>query len=159
MSIDLEALIGAPITEKLDTQFEVTPAGEYVAMISDRTPVKDWFRTVRVRDQDVPQCNILFIISDAEIAKAIGRREATSRLTLWLDVVEDGSRLDTGRGKNVGLGALRKALGQDEDMEWSFQKLVGAGPIRILTEVQESRSGGKFSNVTRVGKLGEKLSK
>ena len=159
MPIDLEALVNAPVTEKLDSQFEVTPAGEYMARISDRTPASEWFREVTVRDQKVPQCNILFIIDDPEVAKGLGRREATSRMTLWLDVVEGSGRLDTGRGKNVGLGALRKALGQDEDMEWTFQKLVGAGPVRILTEVQESKNGGKFSNVTRVGKPSEKLTR
>ena len=156
MSIDLEALVNAPVTEKLDTTFEVTPAGEYTATIGDRTPVTEWFHSVTLKDgREAPQCNIVFVINDADLAKSLGRREATTRLTLWLDV--EAGRIDTGRGKNIGLGQLRRALGQEDDREWTFGKLPGAGPIKILTEVQEGKNGAKYSNVVRVGKLNEAL--
>ena len=160
MPIDVNALINTTVSEKLDDQFEATPAGEYIATIGDRSPIDSWFRTVNMSDgRQMPQCNIPFVINDPEVAKALGRREATTRLTLWLDTVADTGRLDTGHGKNVGLGALRKALGQENDTSWNFNKLVGAGPIKVLTEVQESKQGAKFSNVVRVGRIGDKLAK
>lgn len=154
--IDIDALVSEKITEKLDTSFEVTPDGEYIATISDRGPVKDWFRTVSTKNGDQPQCNILFVINDPEVAKKLGRNQATSRLTLWLDTELDNSgkvRIATGKGKNVSLGQLRAALNQDSDTSWSFDKLLGAGPVRITTQTSEGKSGGKFSNVTRVAKL------
>lgn len=157
MTINIDALVNAPVRDKLDTEFAVTPAGEYIATISDRGTVKDWFRVVKMKDgREAPQCNVLFIINDPGLAATLGRQTATSRLTLWLDTEADGS-LATGHGRNVNLGQLREALGQNSDTEWTFDKLLGAGPVKILTEVQESDRGGKFSNVTRVGKVSDAL--
>jgi len=153
MTIDINALVNTPVNDKLDTEFAVTPAGEYIVMISDRGPITDWFRTVRMGDgREVPQCNILMIVTDPAVAQSLGRQQATTRLTLWLDTEADG-RLSTGKGKNVNLGQLREALGQNNDAAWTFDKLIGAGPIKVMTEVQESKQGAKFSNVTRVGKI------
>jgi len=153
MPLDINALVHAPVTERLDTEFAVTPGGEYIANTSDRGPIDTWFRTVKMKDgRDVAQCNIVFVINDPNLAAALGRQQATSRLTLWLDTEADG-RLSTGKGKNVTLGQLREALGQNNDPNWTFDKLIGVGPVKIMTEVQDGANGAKYSNVTRVTRV------
>src|SRR5262245_30552360 len=126
MTINVQALVNAPVNDKMDTEFSVTPAGDYTAMISDRGPVDSWFRVVHMKDgREVPTVNVLFIISDPEVARTLGRQQATSRLTIWLDTEADDGRLSVGKGKNVGLGQLREALGQNTDATWTFDKLLG----------------------------------
>lgn len=157
MTIDVDALVNTNVSEKLDTTYPIPPAGEYVASISDKGPVKDWFRTVKRKDgTETATLNVLFVISDPAVKALLNGRDPTSRLTIWLDTEIDemtkATKLSTGKGKNVSLGQLREALGQDNDPEWNFSKLIAAGPVKIMTE-NSTNNGREYSNVTRVSKL------
>jgi hypothetical protein len=57
-------------------------------------------------------------------------------MTVWLDV-DDNGNLDTSEGRNVGLGRLRKALGQNEGA-WNPPMMKGKGPVMVKV----SSSGG-----------------
>lgn len=158
--IDIDALTSEPVSGPMDTRFPVLPAGEYIASISDKGPVKDWFKIIKRQDgSETPTVNIPFVVADPEVAKKMGVAVATTRLTVWLDTELDEAsgkqKISRAEGKNVGLGQLREALGQNNDPSWSFDKLLGAGPLKITSDVTESKKnpGQKFSNVTRVAKL------
>lgn len=71
-----------------------------------------------------------FQIDDAEQKEKTGLDNPGASYGFFLDVAEDGKTLLTGPNRNVDLGALRKALGQ-EAAPWSFSMLDGAGPVRI----------------------------
>lgn len=69
--------------------------------------------------------------------------EPSVRQTLWLDTTESGG-LDFGKGKNVGLGRLREALGQNAPGKpWAPGMLVGG-----VAKVKVSHSIDKRDNVT-----------
>lgn len=80
-------------------------------------------------------------IKDEGVAESIGTERAFARWGDWLDVDESGALLD-GTNNNTKLGALREALGQNEDDEWSINMLEGAGPISaIVVHEHDSRPG------------------
>lgn len=69
--------------------------------------------------------------------------EPTVYQTIWLDISGSGG-LDTSKGKNVGLGKLRDALGQNrEGQPWSPGMLVGQVAL-----IRVGHSIDKRDNVT-----------
>lgn len=65
-------------------------------------------------------------VSDAVI-KATGREKVTVRQSLIVDVNEAGTGIDWSKGKNIQLGRVREACGQNADgTPWAPNMLVGA---------------------------------
>ena len=61
------------------------------------------------------------------ILEAISREKATVRQSLIVDLNAAGTGLDFGKGKNIQLGRLREAVGQNQDGQpWSPARLKGA---------------------------------
>jgi hypothetical protein len=154
MTIDLDALISTKINEKLDTNFPVPPEKEYIARIgTPREHIKEWFRSVKRDDgTQTATLNIPFVLQDEDVRRQMGVRQLTSRLTIWLDTEISGA-LATGKGKNVSLGQLLEALGQNGDTNWDFEKLINAGPVKVITSNSTGKDGKQYSNVTKVAKL------
>lgn len=151
MTIDVDALIGAPVAP-LSTEYELIREGEYQATI-DATDVKSWFQSGKRDDGSTYiVVNIPFVIIDEAQRTALGRSKLTARMSCFLDFDIDG-KLSAERGKNVTLGQVRDALGQNGDPNWSFLSLPGSGPVKVVTKNGESKAGAKFTNVTRVTKI------
>ena len=74
--------------------------------------------------------------------------EPTARQTIWLDVNEQGG-LVFGKNKNVSLGKLRDALGQNTGAPWSPTHLIGQ-PATVLIKHRMGSEGGVFSEVKGV---------
>ena len=61
-----------------------------------------------------------------QILEAIARDKATVKQSLILDVNAAGTGLDFGKGKNIQLGRIREAVGQNKAGEpWAPNRLVG----------------------------------
>lgn len=68
--------------------------------------------------------------SDA-VKEKLGRDPITSRQSIFLDLNSAGD-IDFGEGKNVPLGKLRDAVGQNTPGQpWSPSMLEGAGPLLV----------------------------
>ena len=150
MTIDVSALMNAPVG-KLDTKYEVTPAGEYPNATIDVTDMKNWWQTGKRQDgTDYLKLNVPVVVHDEPLRQKLGREKLTSRITLWIDT--DDGRVSNDKGKNVALGQLREALSQLDDPNWTFQQLPGAGPLKVITKVTVGSDGREYSEVTRVAK-------
>lgn len=69
--------------------------------------------------------DVVYNIDDAEQKELTGRDPLTVRQSIFLDTTERGG-LDFGKGKNVRLGRLREAAGQNaEGQAWSPGMLSG----------------------------------
>lgn len=149
--MDISSFIDAP-QPPMDTQFENVPDGKYEAMI-DATDINTWFGKELTREDGTVSLpfNVPFVIQDEELKKRLGRNKISVRATIWLDM--DNGKPSSGKGKNVTLGQLRDALGQNNDPAWSFLKLPGAGPLMVVTTTTTSKKDGKdYVNVTRFSK-------
>ena len=77
------------------------------------------------------------------------------RQDIWLDLDESG-RIAQGKNKNVRLGRVRSAVGQNTDGQpWSPSQLRGAGPVLIMVGHRYNKETGEgpYSDVKRITKV------
>lgn len=76
-----------------------------------------------------------------ELQKAISRKPVITQ-SIMLDITTEGA-LDMGKGKNVNLGRLREALGQNKDGQpWQPAMLIG-GMARIYVKHSINKKTGE----------------
>jgi len=132
---DAEAFMNSSTTDANSTQYNPVPEGEFQAAIASVTP--------RVTGTGKALLNIGWKVDDETVRTETGMAESIVYQTIWLDVTESGG-LDTGKGKNVGLGKLRDALGQNKPgAPWSPGMMVGQVAL-----VRVGHSIDKRDNVT-----------
>lgn len=143
-----ETFMNSSISEANDTQYVLVPEGEFQATI-DRIDAK-------IVGQEIPRpiLSISWKITDPVVQEATGRAENFVRQTLWLDVNEAGG-LDFGKGKNVQLGKLREALGQNRPGQaWSPSMPVGnVARVKVKHSIDKRDGVTINAEVTGVTKL------
>lgn len=148
-AFDPTTFMQTAINEPNDTKFESCPPGEFNAVIS-KIEIKEI--TSKKSGKLVYPCELTWNVLDEKVKAELGRDNVTVRQSLWIDFTDSGS-LDMGKGKNVGLGKLREALGMNGP-GFSFAKLEGAGPARISVAERpnEKDPSNPYVNVVAVGK-------
>lgn len=131
---DATAFASTPVEGAHDTTYIVVPEGDdYTGSIS-----RVDFRNGTNKNGDMwVRAEISFLINDedGEIREITGRDQNVVRKGIFLDV-KDGPNgspvLDMAKGKNVALGKIREAAGQNwSNRPWDFSMLVGTGPYRF----------------------------
>lgn len=131
-------------TEANDTNFEPIPVGEYQAAITKIEPREAGGK---------PVLEVTWAINDQGVKDATGLDNPTARQTIWLDIGASGG-LDNSRGKNVGLGKLREALGQNQaGQAWNPGMLNGQVANVKITHRSGKEPGQIFSQVAAVAAL------
>jgi len=136
---DSDSFMSATSEGEMSTEFVPVPEGEFNAVIDG----------VKVREA---KGNVLLDVSwnidDAAVAEATGRDKNTVRQTLFLDMT-DGGGLDLSQGKNVQLGKLREALGQNGPGAWSPSMLDGnVAKVRVSHRMYEGTTYADVKGVT-----------
>lgn len=95
------------VTEANDTKKIPCPVGEYTA-VAEKVEARQW----QSKDglQSGIALDITWSIDDPAVKEVTGRDNVSVRQGLMLDVL-DGGGLDMSKGKNIGLGRVREALG------------------------------------------------
>lgn len=124
------------------TVFTPVPEDEYDAVISDVV--------AETAGNGSPVLNVTWLIDSQEARDFTGMEEPTVRQTIWLDLDANG-KLEGGANKNVGLGKLRSALGQNDGSPWSPSMLMGQ-PGRVVIKHNPSNKGDGvvYANVAAV---------
>jgi len=140
-SFDPDIFLNTEIEGALETKFTPVPAGEHSAFINEIT-----MREVN----ESPVLRVTWKIPDDALAEELGVEDVQVQDDLFLDVEEDG-RLQFGPNRNIKLGRLRDALGQNKPGEtWGFNQLRGAGPVKLIVSHQFSKTGeGPFARVDK----------
>jgi hypothetical protein len=134
-TFDADSFMNSSVSDANATQYTPVPEGEYQAAIASVTP--------RTTSTGKALLSIGWKVDDEAARTATGMAEPTVFQTIWLDITESGG-LDMGKGKNVGLGKLRDALGQNKPgSPWSPGMLVGQVAL-----VKVGHSIDKRDNVT-----------
>lgn len=143
-----DTFMDSTITEPNSTKVEAVPPGEYRATIDETIKPP---RSVTGKDgTEYIFFEVMWNIDDQGLKDKLGRDKLQVRQSIRLDITDDGA-LDTGKGKNVGLGRLREALGMN-DGPFNPRALAGAGPALISVNYQKGQT--EFTQVDKVGKLG-----
>ena len=112
-----DAFLTQESTESNDTSFAPIPEGDYTAVIKEIKP--------RTTSTGKAVMDVVWAIDDQDVREATGLSEPTVRQSIFLDLTDAGG-LDFGKGKNVQLGKLREALGQNTPGQaWSPAMLSG----------------------------------
>jgi hypothetical protein len=155
-TFDADAFMNTTIDEPMATALASVPEGEYTAMIGDFDSTA--FKTIKFQQNGAEVSRqileVPFLIDDATLKAQLGREVVSHRESFWLDFTADG-RLDTGPDKNVNLGKLRDALGQNGNGPWSPSMLRNMGPLRIVIKTRSDKKDPekKYTNITKYAKI------
>lgn len=143
MSFDINAFLATSTSEPMATRPAIVPAGEYTARVADvESPdeiATKWIVAPR-GNQTWPKLAIPFVLVDEALKATLGRTNVRVTSDFRLDV-DSANRFETGNGKNVDLGRLRAALGQNiPGQAWTFSMLPGAGPVRVEVVHQPNKT-------------------
>lgn len=131
MTINTEEFLQTTTTEGLDDTVIPCPPGDWLFLAG-----KPDFKTFEYKSGDLIgeqgcRCVIRWECQDDEPKKHCGRDKVSVTQSVLLDVMPDGSGLDMGKGKNIGLGKIRTALGQNTPGQpWSPIMIEGQ-PARL----------------------------
>lgn len=154
---DVNAFLNAEVDEPMATQVEKPPEGDWLARIA-KISGPDEIATKWVKGPEGgrtwTKIAIPFELFDPELLTKMGRKNPIRVTSDWeLEVDSATSRALTGPGKNVQLGRLRAALGQNiAGQPWSFSQLPGAGPVKVTIKHRKNPQNpdDPFVNVTKV---------
>jgi hypothetical protein len=136
---DPDTFLSQSVEGELDTTRPRSEPGEYQATIIS-TEARSFYSEKKQRDYFVLD---VFWDVDDEAVKAITDQDTNQiRQTIFLDISDTGG-LDMGKGKNIGLGKLREAVGQNQAGPWSPSMLNGQ---RATVRVEQDDAG--YTNVT-----------
>lgn len=146
--MDPATFLSQAVSGALSTKRIAHPAGEYFATIKEIS-----YKTMDSKKEPGKVFHILDVVfktDDALAKEQTGMNEPTVRKSIFLDLLPDGSALDTSNGKNVDLGRLRAAVGQnDPEKSWTFNDLVGQQCYIIVNHNVEGED--TYANVGKVG--------
>jgi hypothetical protein len=105
---DPSQFLDMQMTEANDTKVIPCPVGEYLAVV-DKVEFRPW------QKKDDPSVNgvsldVSWAIQDHNVQQLLGRDKVLVRQGVGIDFTDAGG-LDMGRGRNIGLGRLREAVG------------------------------------------------
>lgn len=161
MSFDPDTFMSQTVDAPLATEFTLVPIGEYLAAVDDFD--RDAFETIdfeykRGKLAGTPgkmfKFNCPIVINDDKVKQELQRDKVVVTKQFILDLDENG-KLAEGTNRNVELGRLRDAAGQNTPgTPWSIAQLRGAGPfmVKIVHVEFERRDGskGKRAEVDKV---------
>ena len=122
MSFDADAFLQQTTSEAMAEERVPVPEGDHDTQIMELT-----FRDGRTQENKPwVQMTVKAKVLDPNIAEEMGLDDAFLYKRMFLDLTEDGA-LAFGTNKNVELGQLRAACGQNvEGEEWNLGMLQGA---------------------------------
>jgi hypothetical protein len=142
-----DQFLAASVTTAHDTKIARVPDGIYDGQVK-----KLEFRTLEA-SADNPERTIMEVIwsvLDPKVKEITGIEEPTVRQSIWLDLGPTGALL-TDKGKNVGLGKLREALGQNKQGKaWAPSHLVGGRAKISVKGVTNKKDGEIYAQVEKV---------
>lgn|SRR3990167_2180567 len=134
-------------TQATEAKYTPIPEAEYRATVDDVTSGLS-------SKKSVPFLNVTFEIHDENLRKQLGMEHVRVNMNLWLDLTETGA-IEVGPNKNVKLGKLREALGQNQSGQaWSPLMMKGKGPVVILVSQRKDENDPEvvYNDVKRVTK-------
>lgn len=131
---DPDSFLHMQVAEANDTKRVPVPVGEYMAVVEE-VKVRPW-QSKKDATQAGLALDVTWAIDDQTVREVTGRDKITLRQGIMLDLTEAGG-LDMGKGKNIGLGRLRTALGLNTPGQpFAFTMLTGqVGKVNVTHRI------------------------
>ena len=150
---DEATFLNSTVEAAFDTQRLLVHKGAYPGLIVEVKPrqnagQKDPSKMYTSLDFQVD----LQLPADVQASAGFESPVVRRRYSIMVDMNDSGTGLDFGKGKNVGLGQLREAVGQNEPSKpWSPVMLLSQGALwEVKHEMYKER---QVDNIVGVGKL------
>lgn len=129
-----DSFMSQTFTETNSTKREPVPAGEYLA-IAEKAEILPWAK--KDGSASGVKLSIQWDIDDPSLKEALGLTSIKQKQDIMLDLTPDGG-LDMAKGRNVGLGRLREALGLNvPGQPFAFPMIVGRmGKINVTQRIE-----------------------
>ena len=140
-----DQFLNTETSDATSTSYTPIPEGEYPACVKEIKP--------RVTTSGKAILDVVWSIDDADgaIEAATGMKQATVRQSVFLDLTDSGG-LDMGKGKNVQLGKLRDALGQNTPgKSWRPGDLMGG--VALVAVKHRSVDDAIYTDIKGVTKI------
>lgn len=150
MGLNTEEFLQTTTADALDDHLEPCPPGEWLAIVGKPAIYDFVYKSGDRKGETGYRMSIKYTIQDQEVKDHCERDVVSVTASILLDLTEDATGLDMGKGKNIGLGAIRTALGQNSPGdEWSPAMLEGQ-PIRVKVAagIYEDRVTAEVKGVT-----------
>jgi len=150
MALNTEEFLQTTTESVLDDHLDPCPPGEWLA-IAGKPEIKDFvFAKGDHKGETGYRMVVKWAIQDDEAKQAVDRDKLSVTQSILLDLNETLDGLDFGRGKNIGLGAIRTALGQNTPgADWSPAMIEGQpAKIKVKAGVYEDRITAEVQAVT-----------
>ena len=145
--VNTTILLNTQFTDANDTVVTPIDEGEYTAVI-EKTDLKSGEKNGKTW----LSLEVVWSIDDEGQRAKTGRDKLTCRQNVFLDLTDHGT-MDMGKGKNVGLGRLREAVGQNQKGKpWSFGMLAGQ-VATVLISQRVADDGQIFNDIRKVAPL------
>lgn len=147
---DPETFLNSTTEEAGSTHYPTISEDDYTAMV-EKLDVR------QIQRKDGSTAVVLDVthkVLDESAKQELQRDDVFVRQSIFLDLLGNGA-IDWSEGKNVKLGKLREACGQNEPgVPWSPRNLQGAGPIMIHVGVRADQDDPetKYNDVKRTAK-------
>lgn len=153
-SFNAEAFMQAKHKGALDTKLPVVPIGEYRLQLERLVPREQEVKKGERKGETIVILDVIWEVLDERLKELLNMAKVTVRQSLFLDLTPEG-QLDFGKAKNVALGRLREALGQnDPKKEWFPNMMLGAiVKGKVDHQPNEEDPTSPFSKVTSVAPL------
>lgn len=138
-----EDILNASTEGQMATQFAPVPEGEWAAYV-EKLEVRSG---TSQNGNDWTALDVFWTITEPSVIAELEMDEPKVRQSVFLDFDESGT-LAMGKNKNIGLGRLREAVGQNGPGAWSMGQLEGASAI-VRVEHREYE-GKTFAEVKGV---------
>lgn len=149
-TFDPSTFMNTEVEGEMETRYTPIPANDYNANV-DEIDV----RSVTTDQGESIVLDVTYRIHAPDLATEMGMERLTVRQGIFLDIEANGS-IALGANKNVKLGRLREAVGQNGPGPWNFQMLVGAGPLVISVSTRPDKKDESivYNNVDKTLPLG-----
>jgi hypothetical protein len=150
--LDPTQFLNTTVDQGMATSLDPVPEGEFKA-ISDPLD-KDSFSSFDYKKGERAgtkgyRMTILWKIDDESAGEYNGRKV---RQQFIVDITADGTGLDYGKGKNITLGRLREALGQNQGGQPWAPSMLGSqvAKIKVKQRVDDQDASKVYSEVHEV---------
>lgn len=150
MTLNTEEFLQTTTSESLDDKLEPCPEGEWLA-VANSPEVADFVYKRGPREGETGYRMVIkWDIQDEEAKQAVDRENLSVVQSILLDLNDTGDGLAMGKGKNIGLGQIRTALGQNEaGSEWSPAMIAGQpAKVKVKAGMYQDRITAEVVGVT-----------
>ena len=150
MTLSTEEFLQTTTEAALDDRLDPCPAGEWLAQ-AGKPEIKSFtYKSGDREGEEGYRMVIKWDIQDQAAKDQVDRDNLSVTQSILLDLTPDKSGLDLGKGKNIGLGQIRTALGQNKDGQaWSPAMIEGQiAKLKVSAGMYQDRVTAEVSAVT-----------